>query len=181
MHQLLSRGVLVASRSTHFISCPMWQSVDGSVSGCAQLLASHTIADQPRQGVHTPRAPPANIPSSQPQYPSGATTAPTSVPPFAPAVPSGGHAHAHRGPPLFRSALRAWANSGASYGGSPYGAYHPRTTHGLQAQSPFVPLVPQSRTTQAGRDPVQGYAYYSAQHYEDQDPHPDVSFFVGLA
>jgi hypothetical protein len=148
------------------------------------MLASHNVADQPRQGVHAPRAPPANIPSSQPQYPSGATTAPAFVPPYASAVPGGGHAHAHRGPPLFQSALRAWVNSGPSLGGSPYGAYqysappasmNPRTTHGLQTQSPFVPLVPQSRTPQAGRDPVQAYAYSSAQHYEDPDPHPDVS------
>jgi hypothetical protein len=58
---------------------------------------------------------------------------------------------------------------------------NPRTTHGLQAQSPFVPLVPQSRTPQAGRDPVQGYGYYSAQHYEDPDPHPDVSISSVLA
>jgi hypothetical protein len=51
----------------------------------------------------------------------------------------------------------------------------PRTTYGLQAQSPFVPLVPPSRPSQASRNPVQGRYYYPAQHYQDLDPQPDVS------
>jgi hypothetical protein len=189
MQRLLSRGVLVASRSTYLLSRQMHQSVDGSVSGCVQVLASHNIADQPRQGVHAPRAPPTNLPSWQPQYPSGAATVPAFVSSFAyspqawtPGAPGAGYAPPILGGPLFESPA-AGTLVGAPYTGVSHGPYSysvpmasrdPRLAS-LQSQSPFVPLVPHSRTPQASGDPVQGYAHYSAQHYEDSDPQLDVS------